>query len=208
MACRAADVIATGRTQEAGARCRRPLAPVTGLLAAAVLASATSSAQAARGGAAGQGAEPSRTAIAIAPAAPQSAPPVPASPQRVSFPTGAGLLLASIRPDKTADFESLMTRFREALLARGEEGARLATAWTVYRASEPAPGGANVLYLILVDPADPTADYSWQQVLQTLYESWPDRGAEFFTLATTVHGGPFSKLTLTKVVPRPPKEDK
>jgi hypothetical protein len=145
-------------------------------------------------------AAPDAAATAAQPA-PAAAPPV----QALSFTTPAGALLVSILPDKTADFESLMGLYRQALAAGADEGgAALSAGWTVYKAGEPAPGGANALYLVLVDPAVAGADYSWQAVLSRIVAAFPDKQQEVFEKGTSVHAGPMNKLTLTKVpAPQP-----
>jgi hypothetical protein len=138
------------------------------------------------------------------PQAPGAAPaPPPATvPQAIDFPSGAGMIFAAVKPDKTAEFESLLAMFAEALAGRSDAAAtsRLG-GWRVYKAAEPVPGGPGVLYVVVVDPA--SGDYSWQSVLETIYAAFPDRQQEVFEKATSVHAGPMSKLTLTRVAASP-----
>lgn len=138
---------------------------------------------------------PSPQAGAV-PAPAQAAP----AAQALTFPTPSGALLMSVRQDRTAEFESLMALFDEALAASGDESAKaLAAGWSVFRAGEPAPGGANVLYVVVIDPVRPDADYSWQAILSTIVAAFPDKQQEVFEKGTSVHAGPMNKLTLTRL---------
>lgn len=120
--------------------------------------------------------------------------------QALTFTAPAGVLLLSIVPAKAADFESLMDLYRQALAAGTDEGsAALAAGWKVYKAAEPAPGGANLLYVIHIDPVVADADYSWQAVLSRIVKTFPDKQQEVFEKGTSVHAGPMHKLTLTRV---------
>jgi hypothetical protein len=93
--------------------------------------------------------------------APQS---TPATAPRV-FGSPTGVVLNFIKPDKTADFEAVVAKLKEAL----EKSANLqrkqqAAGWKVYKAAEPAAGGA-VLYMYIVDPVVKGADYSVSAIL-------------------------------------------
>jgi len=81
-----------------------------------------------------------------------------AAPAPRVFASDAGLVLNFIRPDKTADFEAVMTKLKEALQksAKPERKQQLAS-WKVYKA-EPGMGG-NALYLLVIDPAVKGAEY-------------------------------------------------
>lgn len=145
-------------------------------------------------------------APAAAPAAQEvpAEPPAPPAAQAVHFDTTAGVLLMTVVAEKTADFESLMDLHAKALAASGDEGVRaLAAGWKVYRAAEPAPGGANALYVVVVDPVVQGADYSWQSILSAIVAAFPDRQQEVFDKGTSVHAGPMNKLTLTRLVATP-----
>src|SRR5258705_13589956 len=77
-------------------------------------------------------------------------PPAPAAPagqaQAVSnprlFPNDAGMVLNFIKPDKTADFEAVMAKLKEAL-QKSEKPERKgqAAGWKVFKSADPA--GAN-----------------------------------------------------------------
>ena len=92
-----------------------------------------------------------------------------APPQRV-FASDAGLVLNFIKPDKTADFEAVVAKLREALKqSEKPERLRQAASWKVFRAVEPAADG-SVLYVFVMDPAVQGADYT---VAMLLAEAFP-----------------------------------
>jgi hypothetical protein len=130
---------------------------------------------------------------------------VPSAAAVLQFTTPAAALLATIKPDKTGDFESLLTKYVDALRANADPAiAQMAATFRVYKVSEPAPGSTNVLYLILIDPIDQGADYSWKQVLAVLHAAHPDQAATIFQQASTVHAAPMNKLSLTPLGQAPP----
>jgi len=107
----------------------------------------------------------------------QQPPAAPAAPaqqaQAVSnariFPNDAGMVLNFIKPDKTADFEAVMAKLKEAL-AKSEKPERKqqAAGWKIFKSADPA--GANVLYVYIVDPSVKGADY---QVSNIIAEAFP-----------------------------------
>jgi len=118
-------------------------------------------------------------------APPQTAQPA-ASPQRV-FASDAGMILNTIKPDKTADFELVVERVKAALL-QSSDGTRKqqSAGWRVYKALEP---GANnsVLYVFWLDPVVKGADYT---VSKILYEAFPTEAQELYhKLSGSYSGG-------------------
>jgi hypothetical protein len=85
--------------------------------------------------------------------------------QRVRFDTDAGMLLSQIKPDKTADFEAVMQVIREAM-RRSSSPVRQeqAKSLKLYRAAEAS--GANVMYVFIMDPVVPGADYDFAAILK------------------------------------------
>lgn len=105
----------------------------------------------------------------------------PAAHGRV-FASDAGMVLNFVKPDKTADFEAIMGKLREALQKSDKpERKQQAASWKVMRAAEPGPNG-SVLYLFLIDPAVKGADYTvstilaeaFPQEVQALYKQYAD----------------------------------
>ena len=109
-------------------------------------------------------------------------PPAPAAPagqaQTVSnprlFPNDAGMVLNFIKPDKTADFEAVLGKLKEALQkSEKPERKQQAAGWKVFKSADPA--GANVLYVFIIDPAVKGADY---QVSNIIAEAFPTEANE------------------------------
>ena len=99
---------------------------------------------------------------AAAPAA-QAAPPT----KRV-FASDAGMVLNFIKPDKTADFEAVMVKLKEALQKSDKpERKAQAASWKVFKSPEPA--GMNVLYVFVIDPSVKDADYTVSNILAEAY---------------------------------------
>jgi hypothetical protein len=92
----------------------------------------------------------------------------PATPQRL-FPNEAGLWLHFVKADKAADFVMVMAKLKEAL-AKSEKPERKqqAAGWKVFRS--PDPGGANVVFVMVIDPALKGADY---QISTIIAEAFP-----------------------------------
>jgi hypothetical protein len=86
------------------------------------------------------------------------------------FASDAGLVLNFIKPDKTADFEAVVARLKEALAKSARpDRQRQAASWKVFKSPEPASGG-SVLYVFVMDPAVKGADYA---VTNILTEAFP-----------------------------------
>jgi len=125
-------------------------------------------------------------ATLLAQSAPSQPPPqqpaqqAQAAPTTRMFASDAGMVLNFIKPDKTSDFEAVMTKLKEALQkSEKPERKQQAASWKVFKSPEPAAGG-NVLYVFLIDPAVKGADYTVSNILaeafpaevQTLYKQY------------------------------------
>lgn len=112
--------------------------------------------------------------LSTAPIAAQQPPAAPAQQaQPVSnarlFPNDAGMVLNFIKPDKTADFEAVMAKVKEALQkSEKPERKQQAQGWKVFKSADPA--GANILYVFVIDPSVKGADY---QVSNIIAEAFP-----------------------------------
>ena len=117
-----------------------------------------------------------------------------AAPTARTFGNDAGMVLNFIKPDKTADFEAVVAKLKEAL-AKSEKPERKeqAKSWQVFKSPDPAAGG-NVLYVFLINPAVKGADYTVSNILaeafptevQTLYKQYAEAyasGQNFVNLA-------------------------
>src|SRR5260221_9210595 len=96
-----------------------------------------------------------------APAAAQA----PAAPSQFVFPGDAGMILNFVKADKTADFEMVLGKVKEAL-AKSEKPERKAQAagWKVFKATEAGPGAA-VIYVFFMDPVAKGAEYKVGDIL-------------------------------------------
>lgn len=88
-----------------------------------------------------------------------------ASPTTRVFASDGGMVLNFIKPDKTGDFEAVITKLKEAL-QKSEKPDRKeqAKSWKVFKSPDPAAGG-NVLYVFVVDPSVKGADYTVSNIL-------------------------------------------
>jgi hypothetical protein len=100
----------------------------------------------------------------------QQPPPAPAAQATVASPTrvfgsNTGVVLNFIKADKTADFEAVVAKLKEALhsspnATRQEQAA----SWNVYKSPDPGPAG-SVLYIFIIDPVVKGADYAVATIL-------------------------------------------
>ena len=117
-----------------------------------------------------------------------------AAPAARMFGSDAGMVLNFIKPDKTADFEAIVAKLKEALQKSDKpERKQQAASWKVFKSPDQAAGG-NVLYVFVIDPAVKGADYTVSTILaeafpqdvQTLYKQYADayaQGQNFVNLA-------------------------
>src|SRR5262245_26390662 len=88
-----------------------------------------------------------------------------AAPTQRMFASDGGLVLNFIKADKTADFEAVIAKLKEALQkSEKPERKEQAKSWKVFKSPDPAAGG-NVLYVFMIDPAVKGADYTVSNVL-------------------------------------------
>jgi hypothetical protein len=108
------------------------------------------------------------------------APPMPqatAAPAARVFGSNTGLVLNFIKPDKTADFEAIVAKVKEALQkSANPQRKQQAASWRVFKSPDPAAGGA-VLYVFIVDPVVKGADYTVSTILG---EAFPDELAALY----------------------------
>jgi hypothetical protein len=74
-----------------------------------------------------------------------------------SFPTGAGVLFFYVKPDRLAEFESVVSRVRHVLDTTTDPVRRQqADGWRIYKSAD-RPSGP--VYVFMFDPANASADY-------------------------------------------------
>jgi len=112
--------------------------------------------------------------------------------QKLTFQGELALWTVAIKPDKTAAFEQIMARVRDALAKSPDPvRQRQAAGWKVMKIEKPLPDG-NVAYVHVISPVVPEADYTVMQILydafpderQALYETYRDAFAANLSLAT------------------------
>src|SRR5262245_53299128 len=108
----------------------------------------------------------------------QGAPTTPA-PQKLTFQGDLALWTVAIKPDKTAAFEQVMARVRDAL-AKSTDASRQrqAAGWKVMKIEKPLPDG-NIAYVHVISPVVHDADYT---IMQILYDSFPDERQALYEL--------------------------
>jgi hypothetical protein len=137
---------------------------------------------------AGQAAAQQAPAAAPAQAAP--------APQARVFTGDVGLMFNVIKPDKTADFEMVVAKLKEAL-AKSDDPVhkQMAQGWRVLKNPEPIQGG-NYLYVFLVDPVVKDADYTVSRVLA---KAFPVEVQELFKTYSACFAGGVTLQNYTTV---------
>lgn len=96
----------------------------------------------------------------------------PAAPAKspLAYSGAAGMIIHYIKADKTADFETVMGKVKEALSKSDKaERKQQAASWKLFKTEEPGPSGA-VIYMSIMDPVVKDVEYS---VLRILTEGFP-----------------------------------
>lgn len=128
-------------------------------------------------------------------------PPVPLGAR--TFTAETGIIFSAVRPDRVVDFEMVIGYLEAALENSTDSGVRAqASGWRVFKAAEPGPN-STVLYMFLIDPTVPGADYGLGRILSDAY---PDQIQDIWKLYTGALAGGGSLLNLTPVqlAPLPP----
>ena len=100
------------------------------------------------------------------PAAP--AQPAVIDPAAATFTGDAGLLIVTVKPDKTADYEDVIRALQAALSKATDEKHRaIASGWRVFKASG-ADAKANVVYVHVIHPTVQGTDYRPSLLLDEL----------------------------------------
>ncbi|HEY7290502.1 MAG TPA: hypothetical protein VH583_11770 [Vicinamibacterales bacterium] len=107
------------------------------------------------------------------------------------FSSDAGAILNFVKADKTADFEMIMGKIKEAL-AKSEKPERKeqAKGWRVFKATEPGPAGASI-YVFVMDPIAKGADYS---IGTLLVEGFGADGQALYKTYSECYGSPAQNI--------------
>jgi hypothetical protein len=130
-----------------------------------------------------------------------AAQPAAPAPPKVAFTSDAGILLVQIKPDQTAVFEEMVAKLK-AGLAKTEDATlkQQAAGFKVFKAAEPF--GANALYVVVIEPTTPGAEYELFAMLQKVMtpdELRAPEMAETWKKFAGAFAAGLSKLSLTKI---------
>jgi hypothetical protein len=106
---------------------------------------------------------------------------------RREFKAGTGMVLNYVRTDKTADFEAIMQKLKEAL-AKNEKRRDQGKGWKVYKAQEAGPNN-TALYVWFIDPTLSGADYTVSMILNETFPAEVQKLYEQFNSAFAGGGG-------------------
>jgi hypothetical protein len=119
------------------------------------------------------------------------------TPNARVFSGSAGLILYTIKPGSTADFEMVLNKTKEALTKSDKpERKQQAATWRVYKSDQPAANG-NVTYVMVIDPAVKAADYN---IVNILNEAFPAEIQALFKAYTEAFASGLIPINLVSVV--------
>ena len=120
-----------------------------------------------------------------------------AAPPKLTFEGDFALLTVAIKPDKTADFEKIMSKLHEGLMkSEKAERKQQAMGWKLVKMAKPLPDG-NIAYMHVINPVVPGADYT---IMQTLYEEYPDERQALYDLYRGAFAANLSLVTANTVL--------
>lgn len=108
------------------------------------------------------------------------------------------MITVLIKPDKTADFELVLDKLREALL-KSENPVRQkqAAGWFVYKGGQPIQG--NTAYIMRIEPVVPGEEYD---ISRLIAEVFPTEVQEIFEK----YRGAFAGRAIAGLSPLPPMQ--
>ena len=93
------------------------------------------------------------------------------APQKTLFTGDVVIQAFAINPDKTADYEQIITKLKEALSkSEAPEAKEQLAGWKVIKNAMPNPDG-TIVYIHIISPVVKTADYS---VMNNIYSAVKD----------------------------------
>ncbi len=115
----------------------------------------------------------------------------------LTFDGDTALWSITIKPDKTADFEQVMMKVREALMkSEMPQRKQQAAGWKVVKGLTAMPDG-NIVYTHVISPVVRGADYT---ILNILYEGFPAEKTELYELYAGAFGAALGANVGTTVV--------
>ena len=115
--------------------------------------------------------------------------------QERTFSSPAALVFNPIKPDRTADFEAVLAKLREALQNSDDPVRRQQLAgWKVLRATESLQG--NIMYFFFISPTVPDANYTETIILN---DAFPDEVQGLYEKLIGAYGAGQSFIDLEPV---------
>jgi hypothetical protein len=148
-------------------------------------------------------AAPAQPPAGQAPAAqtPAGTPPAQPAAPKLGFSSPSGVLLVPIKPDQTAAFEEFAKKLKAGLAKSTDPTlTQQAPGLKIYKSAEPF--GANALYVIIIDPVVPNAEYELFGMLQktmTPEELRAPETAEMWKKFQAAFASGPSRLSLTPI---------
>jgi hypothetical protein len=106
----------------------------------------------------------------------------------------AAIVILLIKPDKTADFETVVAKYREAF-AKSDNAKRKEQIAGMTFLKSPTPVGGNTAYIFRVDPVVPGEEYD---ITRIIYEVFPSEATDMFNKYKDAYAGrqiiPLNKL--------------
>jgi hypothetical protein len=136
----------------------------------------------------------------------QAAAPPSVDPAAATFSSDAGVLVVSVKPDKTDDYEAAIRALQDVLSKAANENHRaIAQGWRVFKATD-LDAKANAVYVHVLYPAVKSVDYRVSVLLDELLSG---ASAELLAKYRDAIAAPPSKLGLVEfanmsVAPPPP----
>jgi len=93
------------------------------------------------------------------------------APQKTTFTGDVAVMAYAINPDKTADYEMVLTQLKDALAkSEAPEAKQQLAGWKVVKNATPNPDG-SIVYIHIVSPVVKDADYS---IMNNIYAAVKD----------------------------------
>lgn len=125
----------------------------------------------------------------------QAAAPPSVDPAAATFSSDAGVLVVSVKPDKTDDYEAAIRALQDALSkATDEKHREIAKGWRVFKATD-LDTKANAVYVHVLQPAIKSVDYRISVLLDELLSG---ASAELLAKYRDAIAAPPSKLGLVE----------
>ena len=106
----------------------------------------------------------------------------------------AAIIILLIKPDKTADFETVVAKYKEAFGKSDNPKRKEQLAGMTFLKS-PTPVGGNTAYIFRVDPVIPGEEYD---ITRVIYEVFPSEATDMFNKYKDAFAGrqiiPLNKL--------------